>query len=54
MQGAMLRPTMPCFFSAVRQVASTWLDAMKSLEQLTTSTSWRGERVKQLENFNYG
>lgn len=48
MQGATLRPTMPCFFSAVRQVASTWLDAMKSLEQLTTSTSWRGER--ELEN----
>lgn len=49
MQGAMLRPTMPCFFRAVRQVESTWLDAMKSLEQLTTSTSWRGQRVKQLE-----
>lgn len=43
MQGAMLRPTMPCFFSAERQVASTWLDAMKSLEQLTTRTSWRGD-----------
>lgn len=42
MQGAEFRPTMPCFFSAVRQVARTWLEAMKSLEQLTTSTSWRG------------
>lgn len=39
MHGAMLRPTTPCFFRAVRQVASTWLDAKNSLEQFTTSTS---------------
>ena len=44
MQGATLRPTTPCLFSAARQVARTWLDARKSLEQLTTSTSCRGER----------
>lgn len=49
MQGAAFRPTMPCFFSAVRQVASTWLEAVKSLEQPTTSTSWRAESQAALQ-----
>lgn len=41
MQGAMLRPATPCLFSAERQVANTWLEAINSLEQFTTSTSWK-------------
>lgn len=40
MQGAMFNPTTPCFFRAVRQVANTWLDAMNSVEQFTTRTSY--------------
>ena len=40
-QGAMWRPTTPCLLMALRHVASTWLEAMNSGEQFTTSTSWR-------------
>lgn len=47
-QGAILRPTTPCFFRAVRHVASTWLDDMNSLEQFTTSTSWAWSRPKTI------